>query len=292
MYLWFRRIKMVDRIAKKGCEWLKAGDYEKTGKYTPSTTELLLEQICELFGTELLQAYVNPANGTKLVRISKSAIVESSNRKKRVLQFQYTRFSPLHYSEMINVYNQNRTRRKDGRKILYASILKEIEKQYEKWDAFEEVTNPTYLDNLNLHRWEKGLYFSVYDIENEEGLEERLNPFLIHEHVHFDGKLPQVHITFKIEPFFEIGAGVENTNDKYDKLNIDFPQTEVEHRICVNSALSLHPLDNLKIPESAFKHEYGRFEENYKLHSNVPRELTMGLITAYLRKFCLDKGFY
>ncbi len=284
--------KMSYRTARKGCEWLKAGDYRKTGQYEPSTTELLLEEMCKSFGTGLLQAEVNPINGTKLVRESKPAIVECPKGKKRVLQFQYTRFSPLYSQRMGEVYNKNLSIERGKREISLESVWKKIEKQHEKWDAFEEVTNPRYINNLNLHRWEKRLYFAVYDVENEKGIEKRLKPFLIHEHVQFDGKLPQVHITLGIEPFFAIGQWRENTKDKYDRISIDFPQTNAEHRTCINSALSLHPLNNLRNPEQAFKEDYGRFGENYQIHSDVPRELVMGLIAGYLRKFCLDKDFY
>jgi len=283
-------IKMSYRSAKKGCEWLKLGDYKKTGQYEPSTTELLLEKICRSFGTELLQAYVNPVNGTKLVRESKPTVVEHPNGKKRVLQFQYTRFSPLRSSRVSEVYNKNRAMEKGKREISHESVLREIEKQHEKWNAFEAVINPKYINNLNLHRWEKELYFAVYDIENK-GIEEKLKPFLIHEHVQFDGKLPQVHITFHIEPFFVIGMMKESTENIYDRLKIDFPQIYAEHRTCIQSALSLHPLDKLRSPEKAFEEDYGR-SESYKIHSSIPRELTMGFIAGYLRKFCMDKDFY
>lgn len=286
--------KMINRVARRGCESLKAGDYTNTGEYTPSKTELLLEQICASFGTELLQAYLNPVIGAKLVRQSKPTIAQHPDGKERVLQFQYTRFSPLYASGAVEIYNKNRATRKGKRKreICYASMIREIEKQHEKWNSFEEVTNSRYIDNLNLHRWQKELYFAVYDIGDKEGIEEKLKPFLIHERVHFDEKLPQVHITFSIKPFFEIGGMRENTHDKYDILNIDFPQADAEHRTCVHSALSLHPLNNLRSPENAFKEEHGRFGETIQIHSNVSRELSVGLIAGYLRKFCLDKSFY
>ncbi len=287
-----KNMNMDYRTARKGYEWLNVGDYRKTGQYEPSTTELLLEKICESFGTELLGAYINPINGTKLVRESKPVVILHPNEGKNVLQFQYTRFSRFRSNRFVEVYNKNRARKRRKKEISHESVWKEIKNQHENWDAFEEVTNPKYVDNLNMHRWEKELYFAVYDVENEEGIEEKLKPFQIHEHVQFAGKLPQVHITLGIEPFFVIEHMQENTKDKYDRLSIDFPQTNAKHRTCVHSALSLHPLNNLISPESAFKEDYGRFGETYQIHPDVPRKLTMGLIAGYLRNFCLDKDFY
>ena len=283
---------MSYRTARKGCEFPKFGDYKETGQYEPSATELLLEQICESFGTELLQAYVNPANGAKLVRESKPVIVEHPNGRRNFLQVQYTRFSPLHSSRATEVYNKNRVMQKGKREISHASVWKEIRKQHEKWDAFEEVTNPKYIDNLNLYRWEKGLYFAVYDIESKEGIEERLKPFLIHRNVQFNGKLPRIHITFDIEPDFGIAHTREHSGGIYDRIAIDFPQIQAEHGRCVSSALSLHPLNKLREPEKAFRENYGRFGKNYEVKPSVPRQLTMGMIAGYLRKFCLDKDFY
>lgn len=266
----------------------------KTREYEPSRTELYLENICKSFGTELLQAEINPINGTKLVRLSQPAIVHHTNGKRRILQTQYTRFSPLHYSEAVEVYNENRARRKGKRKISSVSVHEEIARQHEEWDVFEEVTNPDYIAHLNLHRWEKELYFAVYDTEDKR-LEEGLRPFLIHEPVHINGKLPQVHITFHIEPYFvigQIGLIMRHREDISDSIKIDYSQIKAEHRERIGSALFLHPLNNLRNPENVFKEEYVRFGETYQVHPRVPRELTMGLIAAYLRKLCLDKDFY
>lgn len=276
-----------DRIVKD-----KENNREKT--YTASTTELLLEQICESFGTELLQAEINDINGTKLVRESRPAIVRHPEGKKRILQVQYTRFSPLmeNPNKIAEVYNKNRARQKGKRKISNESALREIWEQHEEWDAFEIVTNQEYINDFNLHRWRKSLYFAVYDVENKEKAAEKLKPFSVHEPIEFGKRLPQIHITLDIEPFFVIGLVQENTKEIYDNLRIDFPQEEAEHRMRIGSALSLHPLTNLKHPENAFKENYEIFRKNYKIHSSVPRELTMGLITAYLRRLCLGKKFY
>jgi hypothetical protein len=281
------------RVATKGYAAFKAGDYDKTGEYLASGTEKLLEKMCESFGTELLQAYVNPLNGPKLVRQSEPAVVSHPSGKKRVLQFQYTRFPAFQSNRAIDVYNENRARMKSKRKISSESVWKEIGAQHEEVDAFEAVTNEKYIKHLELHRWPKGLYFAVYDVENEQGLAERLKPFLIHEHVEFEGKLPRIHITFDIEPYFVTGDSYrEPTKDVYDTLAIDFPQIAEEHRACERAALSLHPLNSLIVPEKAFQHNPRTLTQRHEIHSEVPRKLTMGLIAAYLRKFCSDKDFY
>jgi hypothetical protein len=255
--------------------------FEKNSRqYTPSTTEVLLEEMCKTFGTELLPAIIDSGSGTKLVRISKPSLIAQTNRVKKIMQFQYTRFSPVDDSEkMCEVYNSNRKR-----KLCIESIWKEIKKKHEKWDCISEVTDNEYIEFLKLHRWKKSLYFAVYDIENEEGIEERLKPFLIHEHIQFDGKLPQAHINFSIKPFFVVKYIRENTKNIYDSLSITFPQTEAEYRSRTNIALSLHPLDNLKSPENAIIRDFGRFGENYQIHSRVPRILTMAFIEKYLKE--------
>lgn len=284
-------------------------DYSRTvdgykRKYAASTTELFLEEICKSFGTELLQARIDDIRGigsTMLTRVSNPSIIEHPNGKKKLIQFQYTIFSPLHdYSRITEVYNKNRIRQKGKRKISRESVLKEITKQHEKWDSFSEVTDERYIEYLNLHRWEKGLYFAVYDvdydIEDTEGIEGRIKPFSVHEPFPLNKKLPELYITFYIKPYFVIGNVEENTKDIYDDITIRFPQIENEHNSGIRTALSLHPLDKLDKQKTLVdpNQEIGeeRIFKTYKIHSEVPKKLTMGFIRAYLRKFCLDKEFY
>lgn len=261
----------------------------RTVEYNPSTSETILEKMCGSFGTELLPAVITPE---RLVRVSEPAFVTSPDGRNRVLQFQYTRFSPLTSRNAHEVYNKNRVRGRK-RELSHESMLKEIEGQNEPWNLVREVTDSAYFENLRVHRWPKGLYFAVYDTEEKPGVTRTLKPFLVYEsNTQLEGVLPSVHLTLSIEPFFVVGSMREGTRDKYDSLNINFPRINTEHRNNVESALNLHPLNQLRTPQDAFKEDGRIFSERYRVHSDVPRELTMGFIAAYLRKLCLDKDFY
>lgn len=266
----------------------------RVGKYSASTTELLLEEICQSVGTELLQAYVNPDNGTKLVRRSTPIIVEHPNGTKRVLQFQYTKFSPFHSHNWLNIYNKNRSMEPRKGKVELAVANREIYSQHEEWNPFEEVTYRNYIKHLGLHRWEKELYFAVYDVEDDESLEDKLKPFLIHEDSEFNGKLPSIRITFRVSPVFVIGGRGEDRSKIYDSLWVTFPQVFKEHLSGIDTAFNLHPLNKLTSPQEAFKdnNSYSGFGFSYKINSLVRRQLTMSAINAYLRKHSLDKSFY
>lgn len=261
----------------------------RTREYLPSTTKLLLEEMCQSFGTELLEAQIHMAAvESLLVRNSKPAVIKSPTGK-RILQFQHTRFSRLHDEDRaLDVYIQNRMRHKGKRKISTATAIDEIYAQHEPWDVAKELTDISYVKDLSLHRWPKGIYVAVYDAPDLKGKDE-LKPFNVYETVEFGGKLPNVHIIFRVEPFFVIGQMRQSTRDIYDTLAIDFPQIRAEHRRNEQTALDLYQLNNLKSPEKAFEHNYERFGESYQIHSQIPREATMGFIQAYLRKFCLNR---
>jgi hypothetical protein len=83
----------------------------------------------------------------------------------------------------------------------------------------------------------------------------------------------------------------EPTKEIYDRVNISFPETMAQHRICMGSGLALHPINNLAFPEEAMKFPAPFHSPSYEVHSTVPRALTMSFIRAYLRKHCLDKDF-
>ena len=262
------------RLAKEG---------ERVGKYFPSTTEILLEEICQSFGTELLQADVNPLNGTKLVRIARPVVVEHPDGKKRVLQFQYTRFSPLLSSRAVEAYNKNRTVGKRKRKVSYEKACEEIEKQHAEWDPLEEVTDPRYIKDLNMHRWGTKLYFAVYDVKDGEGIEQRLEPFLIHdEGFKFDRNLPHTHIVFHIAPYFVIRHHREDTSKIYDNVVISFPKAREDFGEDKSAAVKVHGEIGKNIRDASFL-------ECYEFSSETSREKTMGFIQTYLKRLCLGR---
>lgn len=264
------------RVAMK-----EKGSNKAAGEYTPSTTEVFLEKICSSFGTELLPAYLDTIKNTLLVRVSEPAIVMHPDGTKRVVQFQLTKFSPL--SDINKIAE---VQKRDS-----SEIYEEIRDREEKpWNFLKEVTDPHYIPSVTVHRFRKELYIEVYDVTDKKGIERKLKPFKIHERPQLGGKYPEMDMTFRIEPWFATKV-TQDTSGIYDMLSIDFPEIEHIHSSCVNSALSFHPLNNLSEPENPFKKNDNRLPAHYyEIHSRVPRQLSMGFISAYLRKFCLDEA--
>jgi len=260
-----------------------------------NATDELLEEICSSFGTELLSEEINTINGVKAVRISRPVVVTDLDGQNRILQAQYTRFPPLHSLRFIEVYNRNRSMQRGKRKISRESVVREIIKQHQPWDSHSEITDPRYIENLEVNRWEKGVYFAVYDLKGDE-IPDNLEPFLIHEEgFEFKRRLPSLHITLHKEPLFLIGEiRREDSDDVYDNLRISFPETQHQHNQAFDSTVLLHPVNKLGNGSETqmFKRDFRRFGEIYEIHSSVPEELTMGLIRGYLRRYCLGKEFY
>ena len=269
----------------------------KTSDYTASTSELLLENICENFGTELAQASINYINGTKLVRLSDPFVIPQDEGAGYVVQFQYTRFSPMHSharGKLANIYNENRRLHNKKIKLEPQKVLAKILKEHDPWDAVKEVTDTQYIKYLNLHRWEKAFYFAVYGIQQTDLLDKELKPFLIHEdNFEFANKLPELHITFHIEPYFVIGSTREDTRDIYNSIRIKFPKARQEHRRQIDKALSVHPFNNqsLSAPKVALKSEDNKaFFAFYEVHSELESAPVMGFIHSYLKQFCFGKA--
>ncbi len=267
-------------------------------EYWPSNSELLLEEMCEYFGTELNQAYVNPINGAKLVRESKP--VKATHRKtgkERLLQFQFTKFSPFHSDAWLDVYNQTRGRRKP---LDYDNAMKEIEAQIEEkcWNNLLELTDSSYIPGVTMMRFEKELYFAIFDVTKELP-KEWLKPFLIHSNApEILDRPPEVWIEYNRKPEF---IGLRKKGDlNYDHLLIDFPQVNKMHSTSMSNAMTSYPMKNLK-PENyirdsresenmpVFKDHEIYYRQSYNIHSEIPVEMTMGFIHQYLKSLCLGK---
>ena len=154
------------------------------------------------------------------------------------------------------------------------------------------VTDNAYIDRLGVHRWPKGVYVAVFDLEREP--EVTREPFHVYDpHANPPHQMPELHIEFQIEPIFVVDGARESTSDLDDRINILYPSMIEGHRQAVKAALSLHPLDNLKSPEDGFA-VTGKagFSEHYRVNVRVPHEQTMGFIGAFLRKRYLAKKVY
>lgn len=269
-------------------------------RYSPSTTEEILEEICASFGTELKEAYIDSVNGVKLVRVSQPVVLTNQQTdKKCLLQCQYTRFSPLFHHKTLDIYNEEK---KSEKRLGIEELLAEAKKITQGiYSPHLEVTKSDYLP-VHLHRWKKELYFSVFNLEDKEIMPGKLKPFLIHEGGSFEEKVPSLHIRFNIEPYFVIGNLEKDTTNIYDEITFSYPQTSKSHDLNINQALSLCPLDKLNpelfsssrstLKDPPFKKEYeARFLETYKVPSLIPRTITMGFINSFLKSECLGRRF-
>ncbi|MBI4149885.1 hypothetical protein HY488_00615 [Candidatus Woesearchaeota archaeon] len=264
--------------------------------YAPSTTELLLEEICLSFGSALHEAVIDTTlRGAILTRMGQPVLVQCEHDQSQVIQFQYTRFSPAHSEKFVEVYNKNRKPR-PRKKMDINQILKETYGEHGKHDPFEEVTKPNYFRNAAVGRFEKSFYFAVYDVDNPKLLPQQLSPFWIHEPEHKfgggseKGRLPRIHMHFHREPYFFIEHHREDITNLHDTLTITFPYALEKHRAQMQAALARQPLDRLTgLTAYPFLRESEALTLTYKIATTLPPEATMGAILTYLRMECLNR---
>jgi len=198
---------------------------------------------------------------------------------------QYTRFSPFYdQDEIVKIYKENASRA--GRKS-FEMVIKDIQEKIwlgngGDWPVIREVSDPCFIPNIPLARWRKGFYFAVFRLDSKENLPEEIQPFTIHEEVGFEGKLPDVHITFKREPLFISSygiGGVRKDLQQPDSLRISFPEIYREHSAAALSARTLHPLNISKVDQ-----KLGIMGD---ISPTESRERVMAFLQAYLRKMCV-----
>lgn len=252
-------------------------------KYDASTSEILLEEMCLSFGTELLPGIIEGINTGLpiLYRLSRPAIVGNIERDRRLVQFQHTRFSPMHnFVKFSEVYRQN-TQNKKSERLTDAKIAEEVAEVYET-NPVGAVTKTQHVSKASIHRWPKGVYVAVYNTDEKQD-----KPFKVHEPFGLpgEGRLPMMHLHLDIQPFFVINEHQENTSNPYDHLWITFPEITRHTENSISSALKAIPLNKLNSPENAFIEEGKRMSLNYRIHVNVPRQATMGFIHSYLKQY-------
>ncbi|MFH1073430.1 MAG: hypothetical protein V1743_08435 [Nanoarchaeota archaeon] len=271
----------------------KEGEKRQKKIYTVSTSEQLLEEICESFGTELNHAEVWDEYTAKLVRLSTPVLITHPDGSLRLLQMQYMQLSPLESSRAAEVYNANLLAKKQD-PILPDDLRDELKKLVGgELDPFQLVTNNVYIQNLALtvHRFEKMLSFVVYDIANREKLPKHVDPFWVNEPGCFQGEYASVHLTFCIDPIFFINQRVEPNEEVYDRLIVQFPKMFNTHMRCLSTAQAVHPIEENRKGRTLLKHDIDtpfRDHAIYHIHNSVPRELTLGQIQRYLKKLCCD----
>ncbi len=279
-------------LTRTAVEYVSTKD-KREREYTPSTTEVLMEDLMRSFGTEMGQAYANYLNGNRLVRLSQPvAVTHKATGKKRVLQAQYTKFSRLGYDHAVGIYNEaaNPDPIIKGVGELQQAVEKRMRRGKERFDPFAELTQSQYVPDLHVHRFGKALYFAAFDVEGDVD-PEMVEPFTIHEYGSFAGKLPAIHMEFRTEPWFvRHNISREDLLGIEDSLVISFPQMGQEHERNMSNALALHPLDKLDRNSlgtigTPFAHQTaGRdFDAMYVLSPTIPRELAMALIGRYLQ---------
>lgn len=278
----------------------------KNREYLPSRTELLLEEFCRSFGTELLPAYVDLYNGVKLIRLSQPVNVRNEkNDQNFVLAAQYTRFSPLFHpgymNKVIAIYDEAVYRRPYGSVAdntdRVSKVSREIEKKIKEnsrvLDAFQQVTNNTFIPNVPILRWPKTLYFSAFAVDKPI---DKLTPFLIHEYGQIHRNPPDVHVAFHREPFFaRRNLYREDTGGIFDTLTFDFPALYNKHERAFEAAKSLYHLSNPHHKEYIYRPErdVGLLGHprpiSVELHSSIDVYTTLAFISTYLRYLCLGR---
>lgn len=269
----------------------------QTQKYYPSRTELLLEEICASFGTELGQAFINPYNGTRLVRLSKPVVVtHRTTGEKSLIAMRHTRFSPFCWDtgKVVEVYKDNTpgSTRKSSERVTEEIIKRVEERDGSKWNTFETVTDPDYIPNVTVARWRKELYFAVFNLggNQDEPDPDQLKPFHIHEVGLENQRVPDVYLTFSIQPVF-VRRMVEKPTEG-DSLHITFPQMYRRHQLAAQSALSLHPVNKIRANDN-YSRNVALYSStypggaSYSFDTDTPRNLTMGFIHSYLRRMTI-----
>jgi hypothetical protein len=264
----------------------------KIKEYNPSTSEELLEQICRSFGTELEKAYVIPYNGTKLVRLSKPvALTNLDTGERNLLVMQSTRFSPFcrDQSKIIELYKNNSKKKLDDK------ILEEIEEKIKKrdggWDNFKEITDNMFIPEVALSRWRKELYFAIFNLERNQDIpNEMLKPFIVHEHMK---GIPDIYIVFHRQPQYFKDRRVEKDKDVKDTLYVGFPKIYTRQKEAIESALLIHPIDEIKSEQSGttlFTQDGYPKGASYTLSPNVSTNLTMALVQTYIKRLTLGNS--
>ncbi|GEM_PF-4104964 len=285
---------------------MRQADYDggRIIEYSPSSSELALERMCEYFGASLKRAFVSVENGIRLVRIAKPGIIETPNGF-AVTGFQHTRFDIDHPQRALEAFNASRFG-KTGRPLKpldLGGLVEELKKEDESEGRNESeiiirrITKPLCYQHLRLARWEKGVYFVAYEAKSEKDAEEiarKLEGYRIHEVPEIKPE-PLVHITLGIEPIFFNGSIREDDTDIYDSLHIEFPALNRAHNLGIHAAKELAHIDRegrkeaKRIPETNLEKRFSVYRE---IHSSVPRGQTMSFITAYLNRLLRNKEFW
>ncbi|TSC92848.1 MAG: hypothetical protein CEN89_430 [Candidatus Berkelbacteria bacterium Licking1014_7] len=263
----------------------------KSYNYRPSTSELLLAKICRSFNMEFLPAVIEITNFVHLCRLSRPTIVRGVDNKEMLFVCQHTRFTPYKSGRFWKICERNIEQ--EG-KTLEKATIQEIVTNAVKEDhskerlPLAEVLEYDYYRYARVYRWPKSVYVAVYEYQETDLL---IQPFHIHEVVPCcQKKLPILYLHFQIEPRFMTGGVGENAEEIYDSLRVDFPRVISDHQQTLHAALSLHPLNNLASPEQGYTSTPPQ-GFSARIHSKIPRELTMGFIGAYLRRFLQGNEF-
>ena len=198
-------------------------------QYDSSDSERFLEDICQSFKTNLLPAIIAPG-GKFLTRLSNPLDFNSSKEDIRILQMQYTRFSPLYCQGIEEIYSKNKKQEIDKNVDITNRITKlweDILNQHEPWDNFEELTNQKYIKNLNLSRWKEEIYFAIYSFKNKM---KKVEPFNIFDkETKLEEEWPCIHITYNVEPRFIVDK--DEIQHKKDYINFKLPTNELSYEL-------------------------------------------------------------
>jgi hypothetical protein len=175
-------------------------------------------------------------------------------------------------------------------------MIRKDAEEFGDFDLYTEVMNSS-MQNLDLHRFEKALYFVVFDAEDIDKSKE-LEPFTIHDFTREAfknlGAQPFVWMAFHRPAYFVLHGHRDEIKEPYDSIAIDFPKAYDKHWEAYSKAERSFPMSMLQ----RFVYNTERYEPKergfgkvYGIDSRLEPVITMGFINQYLKALCLGRTF-
>ncbi|MFH1106225.1 MAG: hypothetical protein V1731_03405 [Candidatus Aenigmatarchaeota archaeon] len=267
-----------------------------TKDYTASNTELYFEDICKVFNTQLQPAEVY---SSLLTRRSVPSTFENPDTGVKLAQFQLTRFSPMHSDNWFDVYSEIRKSKYPRRKpieehgIAYDEVMDGIRRKHKvsEPDEFLMVTDNNYIPDLRVGRFEKEMYFAVFNL-GRRPKEEELKPFNVFDANRYNAspRLADVWICYYRSPVYE-GVGIP-PNVNSDFIRVEFPLIRNMQSKSESEASKACPLDEISITgipvmELPVKIKTPTVESHtYEINPRMPTGYVMGFLQQYVKSLC------
>jgi len=249
-------------------------------EYKVSTSEYCLENLCASFTTELNPADVETFRAFSLLtRKSRPTFLGTG----WLLQMQYTRFSPLRSPHLEDVYDINRE--SVGLNPVKKQIIDSILNNQQPWDTFSELTDPQYINNLRIAKWEESFYFALFSNIGKLPTMIRQKPFDVFEPRVACGHHPDLYLHLHIDVEFVHFP----QQSKNPSICVSFPALELKSNQAFEIVQKLHPIEFFSVDPT----EQDAFENIYlEVDPETSREITFDWIRSYLNNFVTDEPLY